>query len=109
MKTEVSSLQDDIDFNILQQLRYRFDTDEDVRKDKLYLHKRIVDQGNMLMYSQIFEPMINTSFVANCNETKSKLQKIYASIVTVDKEFEKWHAIHASMGDVGDMFAWVTC
>ena len=79
-----SSLPDDLDFNISQQeLKYRYATEEDVRKDKLHLDERNLDPGDMSICSQISQPMIDASFIANCNEIKSKLQDMRFSITNV--------------------------
>ena len=37
----------------------------------------------MSVCSQIYEPMIDASFVTNCNEIKSKLQDMYVSITNI--------------------------
>ena len=83
LKIQDSSVQDGVDFNISQQeLKYRYAIEEDVN-DKLYLDERNLNQGNMSVCSQISEPMIDASFVADCNEIKSKLQDMYISITNV--------------------------
>ena len=64
-------------------MKYRYATEEDVRKDKLHLDERNLDPGDMSIRSQISQPMIDASFIANCNEIKSKLQDMRFSITNV--------------------------
>ena len=64
-------------------MKYRYATEEEVRKNKLYLDERNLDQGDVSVCIQISEPMIDASFVANCDEIKSKLQDMYVSITNV--------------------------